>query len=345
MSAADSGARLAPIGWDDARARELEALWRPAAVPARIVRVDRGAAVALGASGAVRAVGAEVTAGDWVALEGDRIATVLTRRTLVARRAAGRADARQLIASNVDVVVAVQGLDRPLREGRLHRVAALAWEAGATPLVVLTKADLPQREEVEVRAALALPGVEVICTSVRTGEGLDLLRERARPDRTLVLLGESGAGKSSLTNALLGADRLAVGEVRGGDAKGRHTTTARHLLEVPGGGAVIDTPGTRELGLWAGEEAVAAAFADIEALAAGCRFGDCTHAGEPGCAVREAVADGRLQPARLDGFHGLAREVRALELRADERAHRAHGRRGSRAVREALRHKRGGRGG
>ena len=133
--------------------------------------------------------------------------------------------------------------------------------------------------------------------------------------------------------------------MRAGDAKGRHTTTARHLVPLPGGGALIDTPGTREMGLWGGEEGVSAAFADIDELAGDCRFGDCRHADEPGCAVRAAVADGRLDPARLESFHGLAREVRALELRADERAHRAHGRRGSRAAREVLRHKRGGRGG
>lgn len=344
MNAADSGAVLAPIGWDIARARELEALWRPAAAPARVVRVDRGAAIALGPEGPVRLAGAGLAVGDWVALEDGAIAAVLSRRTLLARRAAGRADAEQAIAANVDLVVAVQGLDRPLRERRLHRVVALAWEAGATPLVVLTKADLPAREAVEARVALALPGVDVICTSSRTGEGLDALRARIRPDRTLVLVGESGGGKSSLANALAGDERLAVGEVRGGDAKGRHTTTARELVGLPGGGAIIDTPGVRELGLWGGEEGVAAAFADIESLAGGCRFGDCRHDSEPGCAVRAAVDEGRLDPARLESFRGLAREIRALELRADERAHRAHGRRGSRAVREVLRHKRGGRG-
>ena len=345
MNSAHPGASLAPIGWNTARGRELEELWLAGAVPARITRVDRGAAVALAEAGPVRVAGTGLATGDWVALDGDTIAAVLTRRTVVARRAAGRADAEQLIASNVDLVVAVQGLDRPLREGRLHRAAALAWEAGATPLVALTKADLPEREAAEARIALALPGVDVICTSAHTGEGLDRLRERARPDRTLVLLGESGAGKSSLANALLGAPELEVGEVRPGDAKGRHTTTARHLLALPGGGALIDTPGTRALGLWGGEEGVAATFADIDALARDCRFADCAHAGEPGCAVLEALASGALAAERVDAYRGLAREIRALELRADERAHRAHGRRGSRMAREAKRHKRGGRGG
>lgn len=345
MTAADSGAVLAPIGWDTARARELEALWRPAAAPARIARVDRGAAIALGPDGPRRVAGTGLATGDWVAIEDGAIASVLARRTVLARRAAGRADMEQVIAANVDLVVAVHGLDRPLHEGRLHRVVALAWEARALPLVVLTKADLPAREAVEARVALALPGVDVICTSSRTGEGLDELRARIRPDRTVVLVGESGAGKSSLANALVGVERLAVGDVRTGDAKGRHTTTARELVALPGGGAIIDTPGVRELGLWGGEEGVSAAFGDIEALAAGCRFGDCRHESEPGCAVRAAVDEGRLDSARLDSFLVLAREIRALELRADERAHRAHGRQFSRVAREAKRHRRGGRGG
>ncbi len=339
------GASLAPIGWDHARARELESIAIPGVTPARITRVDRGAAIALTPAGQVRVAAGGLAAGDWVALDGDTVAAVMERRTVVARRAAGRADAAQVMASNVNLVVAVHGLDRPLRERRLHRAAALAWEAGATTLVALTKADLAGRATAEAQIARALPGVDVISTSASTGEGLDLLRARARPDRTLVLVGESGAGKSSLTNALLGVEALAVGDVRAGDAKGRHTTTARHLVGLPGGGALIDTPGIRELGLWGGEEAVAATFADIDALAARCRFADCGHLTEPGCAVLAAVAGGRLEPERLESFRGLTREVRALERRADERAHRAAGRRGSLAYRDAARRKRGGRGG
>ena len=341
MHAADSGATLAPIGWDDARARELAGLWRPGAIPARVARVDRGGAVAIGTDGPMRLAAAGLVAGDWVAVEAGAVAAVLERRGLVTRRAAGRADAAQAVAANVDVVLAVHGLDRPLRERRLHRAAALAWEAGARPAVVLTKADLPGAAEVEGRLFTALPGVDVLATSTRTGAGLDALRALVGPGRTAVLLGESGAGKSSLVNALAGDDALEVGAVRAGDAKGRHTTTARHLIALPGGGAIIDTPGVRELGLWGGEEGVSAAFADIEDLAGGCRFGDCRHDTEPGCAVRAAADEGRLDPARLDSFRGLAREIQALNLRADERAHRAHGRQGARLAREAQRHKRG----
>ena len=336
-------AALAPLGWNPARQAELDGLALPGATPARIGRVDRGGALAIASDGPRHVAGVGLATGDWVALAGDRVAAVLPRRSLLARRAAGRPDAEQIIAANVDVVVAVQGFDRPLRDRRLHRALALAWESGATPVVALTKADLVDdatARALEVEVAL---GVNVHPVSVRRREGLAPLAGLARPDRTLVLVGESGAGKSTLVNALVGHEALATGEVRAGDAKGRHTTTARHLVPLPGGGALIDTPGVRELGLWGSAEGVAATFADITALAEGCRFGDCRHEGEPGCAVRAAVAQGDLDPGRLESFRGLDRELRALALREDERARRAHGRRGSLAARDAYRHKPGGR--
>jgi len=336
-------AALAPLGWNPTRQAELDALGLPGAAPARIGRVDRGGALALAGDGPVHVDGVGLATGDWVALAAGRVAAILPRRSLLARRAAGRPDAEQMIAANVDVVVAVHGLDRPLRDRRLHRALALAWESGAIPVVALTKADLigdAASRALEVEAAL---GVGAHAVSVRRGEGLARLADLARPDRTLVLVGESGAGKSTLVNALAGRDELATGEVRSGDAKGRHTTTARHLVPLPGGGALIDTPGVRELGLWGSQEGVAAAFADIAALAEGCRFGDCGHEGEPGCAVLAAVDEGALDPARLESFRDLAREVRALARREDERTRRAHDRRGSLAVRDAYRHKPGGR--
>jgi ribosome biogenesis GTPase len=334
-------AALAPLGWSPSRQAELDDLGRPAAVPGRIGRVDRGSSVAITAAGPVRAEAPGLVAGDWVAIEDGRLAAVLARRTLLARRAAGRPDAEQAIAANIDVVAVVHGLDRPLRDRRLHRALALAWDSGATPVVVLTKADLDPDAAARALDAEVAFGVDALPVSARTGAGLDALAARARPDRTLVLVGESGAGKSTLVNALLGHEALATRAVRGGDHKGRHTTTARHLVPLPGGGALIDTPGVRELGMWGSDEGVRAAFADIAVLAEGCRFADCRHGGEPGCAVAAAVADGALAADRLGSHRDLMREMAALARREDERARRAHGRQGSRMAREAVRHKRG----
>lgn len=333
-------AALAPLGWNDRRQAELDALGRPDAAPARIGRVDRGGALAIGVAGTDRLDAAGLVTGDWVAVAEGRLAAVLERRTLLSRRAAGRADAEQPIAANVDVVVVVQGLDRPLRDRRLHRALALAWDSGATPVIALTKADLDDRAAEVALTVEASCGVDAHAVSVRTAQGLAAIAALARPGRTLVLVGESGAGKSSLVNALVGEEALATGAVRAGDAKGRHTTTARHLVPLPGGGALIDTPGVRELGLWGSEEGVAAAFADITSLAEGCRFADCRHRGEPGCAVVRAVEEGRLDAGRLHSLHDLTRESEALALRADERAWRAHGRRFSRIARDASRRKR-----
>lgn len=332
-------AALAPLGWNTSRQAELDALG-PGLMPARVARADRGGALAIGPEGPVRLEGVGLVTGDWTALADGRLAAVLQRRTLLERRAAGRADAAQAIAANVDIVAVVQGLDRPLRDRRLHRGLALAWDAGATPMVVLTKADLDEGSATRALEAEAALGVDVHAVSVLTGEGLDALASLVAPDRTLVLIGESGAGKSSLVNALTGTDALAVTAVRAGDAKGRHTTTARHLVPLPGGGCLIDTPGVRELGLWSSQEGVAATFSEITALAAGCRFTDCRHDGEPGCAVERAVEEGLLDAARLASHRDLLRETAALALRADEREWRAHGRRGSRLIRRALREKR-----
>ncbi len=333
-------AALAPLGWNSRRQAELDGFGREELAPARVGRVDRGGALAIGAEGPIRLEAPGLVAGDWVAVADERLAAVLERRTLLSRGAAGRAGGAQPIAANVDAVVVVQGLDRPLRDRRLHRALALAWDSGATPVIVLAKADLDDEAPSRARAAEASFGVDAHVVSVRSGAGLGAIAALARPDRTLVLIGESGAGKSSLVNALAGSEALPIGDVRAGDAKGRHTTTARHLVPLPGGGALIDTPGLRELGLWGSEEGVAAAFADIGALAEGCRFGDCRHEGEPGCAVVRAVEEGRLDPVRLDSLRDLNRETDALALRADEREWRAHGRRGSRLVRQALRAKR-----
>jgi len=337
---ASSWAALAPLGWDDRRAAELAALERPDAVPARVVRVDRGSALVLGPDGPARAAGDGLATGDWLALERGAV-SVLPRRSAIRRRAPGRADEEQVLAANVDAVLLVHGLDRPVPPRRVHRALATVWEAGAIPILVLTKADLAAAPEREAQAiASDAPGVEIHLVDALDGRGVDALAAYARPAGTVALLGESGAGKSTLANRLLGRDTVATGPVREGDAKGRHTTTARHLLPLPGGGALIDTPGLRELGLWGAERGVARTFSDIDELARRCRFRDCRHAGEPGCAVRAAVEAGSLDPERLRSLEDLRRELAALERRRDERVARAHGRRGARMAREAIAAKR-----
>jgi len=328
---------LIRLGWNHRRARELSAPGAAGAVPARIARVDRGGGLAIAEDGEVAVRGEGLAVGDWVALRGDAVAAVLPRRSTLSRRGAGRATAEQVIAANVDVVLVVQGLDRPLRLRRIHRALVMAWDSGATPAVVLTKADLAAAAQVEALLADAALGVDIHTVSVVAGRGVDEIAARAAPARTVVLLGESGAGKSSLANALIGREALPTGAVRDGDARGRHTTTARHLIALPGGGALIDTPGVRELGLWGAERGLARAFDDIETLAEGCRFRDCRHDSEPGCAVLAAVASGELDPGRLQSLRDLRRELAADERRRDERASRAAGRRGSRAARQALR--------
>ncbi|HEX6421768.1 MAG TPA: ribosome small subunit-dependent GTPase A [Acidimicrobiales bacterium] len=248
---------------------------------------------------------------------------VLPRTSLLTRRSA-RGDTPQRLAANVDAVLVVCGLDRPVRAGRVDRVITLARDAGAEPALVLAKADLADDPGGRARAvSRAHPGVDVVATSVVDGRGLDRLRALVA-GRTVVLVGESGAGKSTLTNTLVGHEVMATGGVRAADAKGRHTTTTREAHPLPGGGVLIDTPGLRSVGLWADREAVAAAFADVDDLAASSRFTDCGHGGEPGCAVQAALADGTLAPERFAGWQALEREAGGD---GDRRAGR-HGRRG-----------------
>lgn len=271
--------------------------------------------------------------GDWVALQlmdGEErgvIQAILPRTSVFMRKVAGAVTEEQIVGTNIDQVLLVNALNQDYNLRRLERYLILAWESGAAPVVVLTKADLCEDAaakalEVEVTA----PGVPVLVTSVLSGEGLDAVRELAAPGQTLGLLGSSGAGKSSLVNVLLGRDVQAVQEVRGGDDRGRHTTTHRELFQLPGGGVVLDTPGMRELQLWHADEGFGEAFEDIEALAARCRFRDCTHRGERDCAVAAALASGELDAARYDNYRKLQKELAYLarkdaeHRRAQERA-------------------------
>jgi ribosome biogenesis GTPase len=303
-----------------------------------VVRRDRGWALVARGDGPATKVPltsfGDVATGDWVALDGDRIKAVLPRHGVMRRRSPEGTE--QLLAANVDVVLLVCGLDRPVKPGRIARGVVQAWDAGSSVLVALTKADLcDDPGAAEAAVAAQTPGVDVVAVSTRTGQGLDAVREAVR-GRTAVLLGESGAGKSTLLNALAGEDLAETAAVRESDAKGRHTTTRRELHVLPGLCLVIDTPGLRAFGVAAGAASVDAAFADIEDLAPGCRFRDCRHDSEPGCAVLEAVHTGGLGRERLGQYRRLQREAASDALRANPHRKRRVERRFAGMVREAL---------
>lgn len=308
---------LAAFGWDDEWAASFAAHAPEGALPARVARVDRGACNAVGeASYRVQLLPRTEwpVTGDWIAVvpagEGqklDQLGTVLPRRKALRRLDADERRS-QLVVANVDVVLAVMPLDRPIKPGLRDRLLVLAAEAHAEPVVVLSKADVA---EPDVLAALEAeapgdgPSVARLVVSALRGDGIEDVRAAIGPRRTAVLLGPSGAGKSTLANALLGQEVQRTGEVREGDHKGRHTTTSRELMVLPGGGVLIDTPGVRAVGLWDAEEAIDEVFADIAELAEQCRFSDCAHQTEPGCAIREAVEAGELDPARVGRWREL----------------------------------------
>ncbi|MEM9586774.1 MAG: ribosome small subunit-dependent GTPase A [Planctomycetota bacterium] len=252
--------------------------------------------------------------GDWVVIEpiGDTEAVIhrtLPRKSKFSRRAAGTATEEQVIAANIDLVWIVSSLDRDLNPRRIERYLTLAWESGATPVIVLTKSDLCQHLDQDLESIQQLAAaVDVHVTSCHSGNGLEELRATFGAGETVALLGSSGVGKSTLINSLLGSQYQVTQSIRE-IGKGRHTTTHRQLIRLPGGGLLIDTPGMRELQLWDGEAGVAETFADIEQLSAECRFSDCGHSGEPGCAVTAAIEEGRLPKARLESFQKLQREL------------------------------------
>ena len=350
MSAAQQ--RLLDLGWTPEIGRAFHP-YRGAHRLARVCRVDRGGADLAGGMGAVRAsFGGEMlraaaadrmalpAVGDWTAVRDwpdDRVTleAVLPRRTAIVRDSADRTSAGQVVAANVDVVVIVEHLDPDPDRGRIERLLVLAWGSGAQPVIVLTKSDLvPDPLGMRDEVAEVAPGVEILLVSSVRGDGVDELGALVRNGRTLALVGPSGAGKSTLTNRLAGVDLMPTGSVRARDGRGRHTTTHRELVVLPGRGVLIDTPGLRAVGLVADGAAVAGAFADIEEFAEQCRFRDCGHVAEPGCAVLLAVADGDLDEDRLARWRKLRREAALTAAR------RAGDRRAVVAELEARRHRR-----
>ncbi|MDQ6697824.1 MAG: ribosome small subunit-dependent GTPase A [Actinomycetota bacterium] len=320
---------LASVGWTDRVAALVASSSCAEGDPARVVRVDRDRSAVVLADRASTAAGDPLPAvGDWVLLSPRpssdppyEVVEVLPRWSALGRHNAGRATTEQVLAANIDIVAVIAGLDHPVNHSRLDRELVVAWETGARPVVVLTKADAcasPQVEATDVFDRHA--GVDVIVTSAVNGTGVDEVADRIAPGETIVLLGASGVGKSTLANALLGRDELDTGAVRGVDRKGRHTTTSRHLLALPGGGVLIDTPGLRSLGLFEADAGMALAFADIEELTEQCRFANCSHTGDAGCAVAAAVTDGSLSAERLDSWHKLQREMERVAAQRDGRA-------------------------
>ena len=259
------------------------------------------------------------TVGDYVTVSavenGDsQILRTLPRRSFFARRMPGQAMKEQAVAANFDFVFILQSMNQNFNLRRLERYLTLAWQSGASPVIVLTKADLAENGAAYVtQAESAAPGVDVHAVSARTGAGLDTLAPYLQPGKTLVFLGSSGVGKSSLVNALAGEEILATGSIREADGKGRHTTTARQLVRLGGGALIIDTPGMRELGMAEAAEGLESAFADVERFLGKCRFSDCRHEREPGCAVRAAIAAGELDPARWESYRKLQAETLSRE--------------------------------
>ena len=316
---------LQRLGWDDGWEAAFAEHGANGLVPARVAVQHRGAYDLMHEHGEQRASAANrlvreeglPAVGDWVGidLKSNLIEVLLPRRTSISRKEVWLATREQILAANVDIAFLVQALPLDFNPRRLERYLAMAWESGAQPVVLLTKTDLvddvqPYLDQVE---EVTLGSCPVLAVSARTGEGLDEFRAWLEPNKTAVLLGSSGVGKSTIVNSLVGEELLPTQEVREGDQMGRHTTTRRELILIPTGGVVLDTPGIRELQLWDAD--LERTFGDVEEVARRCRFADCNHDREPGCAIREALANGSLSQERWQSYVKLQRELAAVEAR------------------------------
>jgi ribosome biogenesis GTPase len=335
---ADSLQYLAQLGWDTFFQKHFEKLKLPGSVPARVISESKGSYQLFSQYGELTArisgkmryhAGAEnqyPSVGDWVIIKSivdeqkGIIHAVLPRKSKFSRKVAGERTEEQVVSANVDTVFIVSGLDggRNLNLRRIERYLTLAWSSGATPVIVLNKVDLCPDVDVCIRNVETIAtGISIHPVSAKERLGLDALRNYLTKGNTVAFLGSSGVGKSALINALLGVEKQGTGEVREDDRMGRHITTKRELILLPGGGMVIDTPGMREIQMWAGEEDLRGTFYDIEMLAKGCRFSDCGHNVESGCAVRAAIGHGDLDPARLESYRKLQKELNYLASREE----------------------------
>jgi ribosome biogenesis GTPase len=316
---------LQRLGWDDGWEAAFAEHRAAGLVPARVAVQHRGAYDLIHEDGEQRASAANrlvreeglPAVGDWIGLDlsTNLIEALLPRRTSISRKEVWQATREQVLAANIDVAFLVQALPLDFNLRRLERYLAMAWESGAQPVVVLTKIDLVDDAQpyLDQADSVTLGSCPVLAVSAKTGQGLDALLAWFEPNKTAVLLGSSGVGKSTIVNSLVGEELLATQEVRADDQMGRHTTTRRELILLPTGGVVLDTPGIRELQLWDAD--LEQTFGDVEEIARRCRFGDCNHDREPGCAIREALHDGSLSRERWDSYVKLQRELDAIEMR------------------------------
>ncbi|MGA7911476.1 MAG: ribosome small subunit-dependent GTPase A [Candidatus Dormiibacterota bacterium] len=316
----DISSQLAVLGWDSYFDEKFKAIAGESEIPARVI-ADYGAEYLVHDGLGPRRAAArrrDPAVGDWVSLDDGLISAVVERRTAFSRRAAGVETREQVLAANVDVAMVVAAAT-DVNARRIERYLTIAWQSGAVPLVLLTKADVAgSAEELRDELAAVSMGTPVIVTSSVTGEGIEEITRSLQPARTGVLLGPSGAGKSTLINRIVGSDLMRTrGIHRSGE--GRHMTSHRQLVQLPRGGMIIDTPGLREAQLWEGEDALGSLFEDIEELALLCRFPDCAHVSEPGCAIKAALAAGSLDAGRLHSYRKLQRELRAIAARSDAR--------------------------